>query len=165
MKDPRIGKLTPEQATSLKRFAEEIGMTDHMPAWMAREIEEKTRSMNLDTLHAQIMNLPATTHKGRHEYNNGFKDGHKEARRAAAELVLRANIPAGLTIPLKKNNVPTKAGVYAFKAPKWAHLQMLPVQEINGVLTVALFGGFELMQMNSGVLWSDALTFTTEGEE
>ena len=40
--DPRIGKLTREEAMSLKAFAEAIGAADCMPQWMAREIEEKT---------------------------------------------------------------------------------------------------------------------------
>lgn len=43
-KDPRIGGLSREDALQLKAFAESIGAMDCMPAWMAREIEEKTSS-------------------------------------------------------------------------------------------------------------------------
>ena len=43
--DPRIGKLTREEAMSLKAFAEAIGAADCMPLWMAREIEEKTAAV------------------------------------------------------------------------------------------------------------------------
>jgi len=41
--DPRVGKLTSEDAAMLKKLAEEMGALDCMPAWMRAEIEAKTK--------------------------------------------------------------------------------------------------------------------------
>ena len=41
--DPRIGKLTPQDAAMLKQFATETGVADCMPGWMRAEIEAKTK--------------------------------------------------------------------------------------------------------------------------
>lgn len=44
--DPRVGKLTSEDAAMLKQIAESMGALDCMPAWMSAEIEAKTKSSN-----------------------------------------------------------------------------------------------------------------------
>ena len=45
--DPRVGKLTPEDAAMLKKLAEDMGALDCMPAWMRDEIEAKTQPPNV----------------------------------------------------------------------------------------------------------------------
>jgi hypothetical protein len=47
--DPRVGKLTSEDAAMLKQLAESMGALDCMPAWMRAEIEAKTKSPNVAT--------------------------------------------------------------------------------------------------------------------
>lgn len=41
-KDPRMGKLSSEEAAYLKKFAQDTGMSNSMPAWMKEEIDSKT---------------------------------------------------------------------------------------------------------------------------
>ena len=41
--DPRIGKLSAEDARKLKEFAISTGTLDTMPFWMRKEIEEKCK--------------------------------------------------------------------------------------------------------------------------
>jgi hypothetical protein len=45
--DPRVGKLTPEDAAKLKQLAQEMGGLDSMPAWMRDEIETKSKLREL----------------------------------------------------------------------------------------------------------------------
>lgn len=47
--DPRVGKLTPEDAAMLKKLAEDMGALDCMPTWMRDEIEAKTKPPNSKT--------------------------------------------------------------------------------------------------------------------
>lgn len=42
VRDPRIGKLTLNEAARLKAMAKDMGLLDCMPAWMRSEIEAKT---------------------------------------------------------------------------------------------------------------------------
>jgi hypothetical protein len=46
--DPRVGKLTPEDAAMLKKLAEDMGALDCMPAWMRAEIETKNKPPNVN---------------------------------------------------------------------------------------------------------------------
>lgn len=50
--DPRIGKLTSEEAAMLKKLAEDMGALDCMPYWMRAEIEAKTKPPNHQVRHA-----------------------------------------------------------------------------------------------------------------
>lgn len=47
--DPRVGKLTHEDAAMLKKLAEEMGALDCMPAWMRDEIEAKIKPPNAES--------------------------------------------------------------------------------------------------------------------
>lgn len=42
VRDPRISNLSRDDTAALKAFAEASGMADAMPAWMKREMDEKT---------------------------------------------------------------------------------------------------------------------------
>ena len=59
--DPRVGKLTLEDALRLKQLAEGMGGLDCMPAWMRAEIEAKTKPTN-DQAHTTA----ADSDRGRH---------------------------------------------------------------------------------------------------
>lgn len=49
--DPRVGKLTSEDAALIKKLAEDMGALDCMPAWMRAEIEIKTKPPNDEVKH------------------------------------------------------------------------------------------------------------------
>ncbi len=43
--DPRIGKLTTQDAAMLDKLAQEMGGGDCMPVWMRKEIDSKTKTI------------------------------------------------------------------------------------------------------------------------
>lgn len=57
--DPRVGKLTSEDAAMLKKLAEDMGALDCMPAWMRAEIEAKTKPPNNEV--SESARKPPTT--------------------------------------------------------------------------------------------------------
>lgn len=70
------------------------------------------------------------------------------------------------TITLKRNNVPTKPGIYFALFPGDETPSYWEIICKRTRLHLAC-GGAALMPLNQcrkGILWSDALTFTTEGE-
>lgn len=72
-------------------------------------------------LHAAIMNLPCNPPPGEHIWRQCYKQGHRDARHAAAELAL-ASAPASAPLPLTDEQVSDRvadASIDANLSPKW----------------------------------------------